>query len=241
MAEMLQGRSASLVAVADISTAIEHVSARIGGSCVFVLNAVPSHDELDALDLAVHSRARVVLIGGTSRHISDALRSRVVATGLVPRPATLIRAIREVSGQASASAPQKDASPTVARAGTRLRVLVVEDNEINQKVTRRLLEREGCTVAMANDGREGIDAVTRESFDLVLMDCQMPGIDGYEATRQIRALGERFASLPIVALTASALPNERARCMASGMSDCLTKPLRAGELTRLINTFKTAA
>jgi CheY-like chemotaxis protein len=94
---------------------------------------------------------------------------------------------------------------------------------------------------MANDGSEGIDAVQRESFDLVLMDCQMPGIDGYEATRRIRSLGSRYAELPIVALTASALADERARCLASGMNNCLTKPLRPGDLARVVTELKPAA
>jgi len=239
--DMLRGRAASIKGVAAVVEAVDGVVTRVPGPCVFVLNVVPSPDELDMLDRVVRGKAQVVVIGGANRPISDAVRNRVIVTGLVPRPSALVRAIREAAGTTSPRAAQRDVVPPTTRAGAGLRVLVVEDNEINQKVTRRLLEREGCTVDMADDGRQGIEAVTREPFDLVLMDCQMPGIDGYEATRQIRALGDRYAALPIVALTASALPDERARCLASGMSDCLTKPLRPGELARLVKTFKAAA
>ena len=136
---------------------------------------------------------------------------------------------------------QLEQSPAPPKVGIGLRVLVVEDNEITQKVTRRLLERQGCSVEMANDGSEGIAAVQRQVFDLVLMDCQMPGIDGYEATRRIRGLGRQYADLPIVALTASTLPDERTRCLTSGMNDCLTKPLRPGELARVVTELKPAA
>jgi sensor domain CHASE-containing protein len=136
---------------------------------------------------------------------------------------------------------QPEQSPAPSKIGIGLRVLVVEDNEINQQVTRRLLERQGCRVETANDGSEGIAAVQREVFDLVLMDCQMPGVDGYEATRRIRGLGRQYADLPIVALTASTRPDERARCLTSGMNDCLTTPLRPGELARVVTELTPAA
>ena len=89
-------------------------------------------------------------------------------------------------------------------------------------------------VRVEPDGIAGVEAVQRETFDLVLMDCQMPGMDGYEATAAIRALGARFADLPIVALTASATADERERCLTSGMTGYLAKPLRPEDLKRTI-------
>ena len=125
----------------------------------------------------------------------------------------------------------KDSSEPV---GAGLHVLVVEDNDVNQLVARRLLERAGCRVRVEADGKAGVEAVQRESFDLVLMDCQMPGMDGYQATTAIRALGSRFSELPIVALTASATADERERCLASGMTGYLAKPLLPDDLKRTI-------
>jgi CheY-like chemotaxis protein len=91
-------------------------------------------------------------------------------------------------------------------------------------VARRLLERLGCSVRVERDGRGGVEAVQRETFDLVFMDCQMPVMDGYGATPTIRALGPACAGLPIVALTASVSADERERCLACGMTDYLPKP-----------------
>ncbi len=106
-----------------------------------------------------------------------------------------------------------------------LSVLVAEDNAVNQKVLSRLLERLGCRVTMAQDGAEALEAVQREAFDVVFMDCQMPRIDGYEAARRIRQMGGPMRQMPIVALTAHAQDSDRLRCYQAGMSDYITKPV----------------
>jgi len=104
-------------------------------------------------------------------------------------------------------------------------LLLVEDNRINRKVVIRMLEKLGCTAEWAENGVEALALLARSCFDLVLMDCQMPEMDGYEATRQIR-LGERDgAHLPIIAMTANALRGDREKCLACGMDDYMSKPL----------------
>lgn len=110
-------------------------------------------------------------------------------------------------------------------AGTR--VLLVEDNVVNQKVARRLLVVLGCEVTVAADGVEALERLDAEGFDLVLMDCQMPRMDGYEATRRRRAteLHRGLSPTPIVALTAGALEEDHERCRRDGMDECLTKPV----------------
>jgi PAS domain S-box-containing protein len=109
---------------------------------------------------------------------------------------------------------------------TGLRVLVAEDNFVNQKVIRRTLEKWGVEVQIANHGREALEWLSREPFHLVLMDCQMPEIDGYEATRRIRAYEQpRGLHIPIIALTANALAGDREKCLECGMDDYLTKPV----------------
>ncbi|MDP1826990.1 MAG: ATP-binding protein [Archangium sp.] len=112
-------------------------------------------------------------------------------------------------------------------------VLVVDDNPINLLVARGLVERAGFTVQVARNGREAVDAVLRHEFALVLMDCQMPEMDGLEATRLIRA-GPCHAATPIVALTASGLPEELAACRDAGMDDCLVKPVSLAMLRRAL-------
>lgn len=118
-------------------------------------------------------------------------------------------------------------------------ILVAEDNTVNQKLARRLLERMGFAVHSASDGNAAINAVQHSRFDAVLMDCQMPVCDGYEATAAIRSweAGHSRSRTPIIALTAHALPGDRERCLQSGMDDYLTKPLRADELRNALNQW----
>jgi signal transduction histidine kinase/DNA-binding response OmpR family regulator len=107
------------------------------------------------------------------------------------------------------------------------RVLLAEDNVVNQMLARRLLERMGATVTIADTGMAAIERLSISSFNVVLMDCQMPELDGYEATRRIRkgAAGEAARTVPIIALTAHALSGDRERCLESGMDDYLVKPI----------------
>ena len=118
-----------------------------------------------------------------------------------------------------------------------VRILVVDDNQINQEVAIGLIEESGATITTADNGKEAVEALAANHFDLVLMDCQMPVLDGYNATRQIRSgmAGEQAKKVPIVAMTASAMAGDRERCMLAGMDDYITKPLEPEELdTKLV-------
>ncbi|MCY1446469.1 Sensor histidine kinase RcsC [compost metagenome] len=99
-----------------------------------------------------------------------------------------------------------------------------------------LLSRHGLTVEVARQGEEALKILRQEDFDLVLMDCNMPLMDGYEATRQIRRNG-RQTSLPVIALTANVMPEERERCRRAGMNDYLSKPLRRQELEAVLERW----
>ncbi len=113
-----------------------------------------------------------------------------------------------------------------------LRVLLAEDNAANVMVASAMLEELGCLVEVARDGNEAIDLIERDRFDAVLMDCQMPHLDGYEATRRIRALESESGRgpIPILALTAHAVLGDRERCLDAGMDDYMTKPIRMATL-----------
>ncbi|WP_454255565.1 response regulator [Pseudomonas sp. Marseille-Q8238] len=119
------------------------------------------------------------------------------------------------------------------------RVLLVEDNPVNQLVAKGMLAKLGCDVVVTAHGGEALHYLEQNSVDLVLMDCNMPVMDGYEATRRIRQ-SKRWADLPIIALTANALPDERERCQAAGMNDYLAKPFRREDLTALLDTWLPA-
>jgi signal transduction histidine kinase/ActR/RegA family two-component response regulator len=144
-----------------------------------------------------------------------------------------------VSGTGKAEAPEKpcsEASGTPAGA----RVLVVEDNVVNRKLVQRMLEKLGCTVSMTEDGAEAIQVAERQEFDLVLMDWQLPGIDGLETTRRLKQLWPADRQVPVVALTASAMEGDRAACLEAGMSDYLTKPLRMSALADVLERWAGA-
>ncbi|WP_256657365.1 response regulator [Pseudomonas sp. 2FE] len=125
------------------------------------------------------------------------------------------------------------AAPQVQRQG---RVLLVEDNPVNQLVAKGMLSKMGYQVLIAAHGGQALDSLEQERVDLVLMDCNMPVMDGYEASRRIRQSG-RWPDLPIIALTANALPDERERCAAAGMNDYLAKPFRREELAALLEQW----
>jgi two-component system sensor histidine kinase/response regulator len=117
------------------------------------------------------------------------------------------------------------------------RLLLVEDNAINQKVALAMLKNLGYRADVARNGAEAVKAVVSERYDLVLMDCLMPEMDGFEATRCIRAHGEYCAEVPIIAMTANAFAEDRDACLAVGMTDYLSKPVREAELRKKLERW----
>ena len=123
-----------------------------------------------------------------------------------------------------------------------LRLLVAEDNAVNQRLLARLLEKQGCSVDVVSSGAEALERCCRTKYDLILMDCQMPGMDGYEATRQIRMREkEDGAYTPIIAITANAMSGELKRCREAGMDDYLSKPINAEVLFQSIALHRSQA
>lgn len=141
--------------------------------------------------------------------------------------------VKPANGHANSQATKP--APAAEENKLNLVVLVVEDNKVNQMVMNGYLKKMGCTVATANNGLEGVDKAREQIFDLILMDCQMPVMDGFEATQQIRLLPAHEASvLPIIAVTANAMEGDRERCLAAGMSDYLSKPVDIHSLREAI-------
>ena len=125
--------------------------------------------------------------------------------------------------------------------GPALRVLVAEDNAVNQKVAMRMLERLGLRPDVAANGREAVEMCAMLPYDLIFMDCQMPEMDGYTATAEIRKRQGSNARVPIIAMTAEAMEGCREHCIAAGMDDYIAKPVRLDELIEALKKWAPAA
>jgi PAS domain S-box-containing protein len=147
-------------------------------------------------------------------------------------------AVAEAARPRPGGAATPVAPALTASGGQGLRVLLAEDNPVNQRLTERLLQKRGHTVIMANDGQQAVDAVSRDAFDLILMDVQMPQLNGFEATAAIRTMErESGRRTPIVAITAHAMAGDRERCLEAGMDAYISKPVRAYELYAALETL----
>jgi len=169
----------------------------------------------------------------------------ICATILKPlRRDSLLAAIRRALNAGAERTPQTRSASVPVRSAppTRGHILLTEDNQVNQKVCGLILTKLGYTYEIAGNGREALDTLERGNFAAILLDCQMPEIDGFEAARAIRtreALGHdtvRF-HIPIIALTAGATAGERERCLAAGMDDYVSKPVRVEVLAARLEAW----
>jgi len=154
----------------------------------------------------------------------------------------LLDSIMATLGVATAEEPAPQAIAQVGPGHCPLHLLLAEDGLVNQKVAVSLLEQRGHRVTVANNGAEALTALGRDSFDIVLMDVQMPTMDGFEATARIRRQEEQTGlHIPIIAMTAHALKGDRERCLAAGMDGYIAKPIRARELYDLVESMVAGA
>ena len=184
------------------------------------------------------SAATVMMLTSAS-HRGDSARCKelgIVAHVTKPiRQSDLLDAIMTALGTTKAALAPAAVAPTPNRAVRPLRILLAEDNPVNQQLAVGLLTKRGYQVRVADNGRRALELLESQSFDLVLMDVQMPEMGGFEATAAIRARETLVGGhIPIVALTAHAMSGDRERCLESGMDDYATKPLRIQELTAII-------
>jgi PAS domain S-box-containing protein len=204
---------------------------------------------MDGIELASAMQAdpllrdvRLILV--TSLHSQDELaRARAAGiAGYLSKPVRrqeLFRALSQANGEMVPLATQMQHQASLPQ--IRARVLMAEDNGVNQVVARNMLKAMGCTFDIVPNGEEAWRAVQRGGYDIVLMDCQMPVMDGYDATRAIRqweaeqsAQGGQHPRIPIVALTANALVGDAETCLAAGMNDHLAKPYSRKQLTSVV-------
>jgi signal transduction histidine kinase/DNA-binding response OmpR family regulator/HPt (histidine-containing phosphotransfer) domain-containing protein len=239
LADTLRGWQADVVAVTTAVDALAELRRRheVGGRFDLVLidSQMPGMDGAGlvgemASDERFSATPRVLLTRTGNRASLHVAQVHQVLTKPV-RPSVLLDGLTQILGSrdatsasgSAAPAPLPAAAPELRRPGTT--VLVAEDNPVSQEVARRMLETLGCTVDVAGTGAEALAAAREQKYALIFMDCQMPGMDGYEATRKLRA-HERDRHTPVVALTAGAMEGDAQRCLDAGMDAYLTKPVR---------------
>jgi CheY-like chemotaxis protein len=213
---------------------------------------MPGMDGIECADMISHGHSLrhpapvVLMVTAFSR--DEALRQladRQLAVGaLLNKPVTpssLVDACTDalvppvaVQGPAPMPAGQAPAQRLNGLAGAR--VLLVEDNLINQELATELLTREGIIVSVAGDGRQALELLDRERFDAVLMDCQMPVMDGYEATRALRQR-QGMQTLPVIAMTANAMVGDREAALDAGMNDHVPKPFKVDDLMSVLRRW----
>jgi two-component system, sensor histidine kinase and response regulator len=204
--------------------------------------------EIDGFTLAERLKKDPDLVGATimmltsAGHLGDAARCRDLGiSGYLVKPIregdlfdAICNVLNEVPENKSVALVTRH---TLRENQNRLRILLAEDNAVNQTLAVRLLEKRGYRVSVVGDGRAAIAALEQESFDLVLMDMQMPEMDGFEATAAIRTKEELSGGhVPIIAMTAHALKGDRERCLAGGMDGYIPKPIRTSELFSTIES-----
>ena len=161
------------------------------------------------------------------------------------RQSVLLQSLREILANGpppgmEGAEPEIVTQHVLAEHRHKLRILVAEDNAVNQKVIIKILEKLGYYADVVGNGLEVLDAIRRVPYDLVLMDCQMPEMDGFEATRRIRALDGVTGRIPIIALTANAMAGDREKCVECGMDNYLTKPVDRDALAMMIEEYRAA-
>ena len=198
---------------------------------------------------ATLDHTRLVLLTSLGRRGDAKLARAAGFSGYLTKPvrkAQLYDCLRLVMGQAPAASERDGAEraekPLITRhqveeLHAQVKLLVVDDNLVNQKVAVKMLEKLGYRVDVAGNGNEALAALTRHHYNLVFMDCQMPELDGFETTRMIRAHEQPGTHLPIIAMTANAMEGDREHCLSSGMDDFVSKPVKSQDLKNVLTQW----
>jgi signal transduction histidine kinase/CheY-like chemotaxis protein len=247
LVEMTHGWGMQASATESGSRALELMTKAKQDGNTFRLALIDGHmPGMDGFELAERIKLDPELSGATimmltsSEYQGDAARCRElgIAAYLVKpvRKSELLTAILAVLGQQPVAAPALVTRATLTNTRSSLRILVAEDNAINQVLVVRLLQKMGHIPTTVDNGRQALEALERESFDLVLMDVQMPEMDGFSATREIRNAEKQTARhMPIIALTAHAMKGDEEACLEAGMDAYLSKPVNGKRLDEALN------
>ena len=247
---MLHGWSMIVTLVPSAEKALEELKAANGQSQFDLIITDLHMPHVDGFELVERIRAlpvaqkpTILMLSSTSRP-DEIARARELGISVhltkPVRRAALLSAIRTALSKAAPTQPKPRESATPQSRSLGLRVLIAEDNPVNQKLAAAIVERAGCACVVVGNGLEAVAAVRAETFDVVLMDVQMPVMSGLEATRIIREMEQSGARrTPIIAVTAGAMKGDREACTAAGMDGFVPKPVHAKTLLRLIESLVT--
>lgn len=246
--EVLRGEGAETDEAENVDLGVAKLRGSIGGAefdAVILDHLMPFRDGFDFAREVMQDpetrKARILMLTSSASTAGRNSAREVAIGGYLAKPvgrAELLRALTSLLGHVPPETGERRliTRETLKRSTVRARILLAEDNVVNQQVAMGLLKKRGCSVHLAENGQEAVEAVRAGHFDLVLMDIQMPIMDGLEATRQIR---QNVANdrMPIVALTAHAFQEERERTVEAGMDDFLSKPFKPSDLFALIDKW----
>ena len=244
--EMLAGWGIHAVLAENGPAALRRIDEAVAAGQPFALVLLDAHmPGMDGFELAEEIRKRPELAVGTLMMLSsagrrgDAARCRELGmAAYLTKPVTrleLLRAIQQVLGKGSAEYPATAFLTRHSVGESGRRALLAEDNPVNQALAVRLLQKQGWLVEVASNGREAVEKFKAGGYDVVLMDVQMPEMDGFEATAGIRAIEAAGGGhVPVIAMTAHAMKGDRERCLAAGMDGYVSKPIRPDQLLQAI-------
>ena len=254
LAQVVASEGMKPVTVASAEQGLRELRAVAGTAAAFRMLLVDCHmPGADGFSLVEQIRqtettaASTIVMLTSAGQRGDAARCRSLGvSAYLTKPVShhqLIDTIRLALGRKAERSflPDLITRHSLPRNGLELRILLAEDNLINQKVVRRMLEKQNHLIAVAANGREVLAALEQQTFDLILMDIQMPEMDGFETTAAIREKEHNGYHVPIIALTAHAMSGDRERCLAAGMDGYATKPVSLLELNNEINRIQTVA
>ena len=246
LARKLTLASFDTVSVSGVDEALEQLATQTRFDLVLADELMPRKGGLDLLNALRanprHAKLPFVLLSlFGSEHDSSQWQHRPNAVGLKPiRAATLTTLVNQVLTGRTARKTHGAPTPQANHTFSGQRILLVEDNAVNQRVAQRTLQKLAADVTIANNGAEALERIAESAFDAVLMDCQMPVMDGFTATRRIRELERnngRGKRLPIIALTANVMSEDRENCIAAGMDAHLGKPMEPAQLIDCLSRY----
>jgi CheY-like chemotaxis protein len=255
VAELLESSGMKPVVAASGAEALKRLEEAQATNAPFALMILDCHmPEMDGFELVELIRQRPALAGTpilmltSAGQRGDATRRRELGiaaylTKLVNQ-SQLVESIQATLGRQATggAAPAPTTRPSLCGGESKLRVLLAEDNVVNQKLALRLLEKQGHSAVVVGTGRAALEALDEQEFDVVLMDVQMPDMDGLEATAAIREREKGNGKhMPIIAMTAHAMTGDQERCLAAGMDGYVSKPISGQALAAEINRVRTAS
>lgn len=240
--QSLNSWSMKPLAVADGQTALQQIERALEAGhpypLIIVDGLMPVLDGFTLIETlqkrGLAAGAKILMLSSADRNTFEERCRNLTVNAYLEKPVSQSLLLDAIMTALQGPQLRHDAVAKILSTPLSLNILVAEDTPANQRVVQAILERRGHRVHIAHNGREAIDLHERAPFDIILMDVQMPTMDGLQATAVIRSLSEEFSRVPIIAMTAHAMRGDRERCLAAGMTSYISKPIDANQLVKLV-------